>query len=365
MSVLILGTVAEPVDTFITWLNQKSADPELSRKVASFHANWGKQYGVRWDFAIFQSCLETGWFSFKGVVKKEQSNFAGIGATDDGSPGERFPTVEAGCKAQIQHLATYAGKAIPETELIGQRTKAVKSFIFGKATTWEELAGRWASDGSYWKKISAIAQEFNQWALDHSAKPKPIQPNSLAGKRVAIDVGHGSYAEDGGGWEPGAVNPPIREWDLNRIAAKECAEKLRSLGAEVDVFQYDPGSNKLSLKQKGTCSKGHDVFVSIHHNSFTNPNVQRSETLIHPNGTCEDEKLARSIEKRLVETCQIGDGGVKRQELAVLSTVPSSVKACCLTEAFFITGSLPEQADQLAKAEGDAIAQGIADYLAD
>jgi hypothetical protein len=163
MSVFILGTVAEPVEAFITWLSQKSADPALAKQVASFHAKWGKHYGVRWDFAIFQSCLETGWFTFKGDVKKAQNNFAGIGATGNGEPGESFPTIEIGCKAQIQHLATYAGKTIPDSELEAERTKSNKNWISGKAKTWEELAGRWAEDGSYWRKISAIVTEFSQW----------------------------------------------------------------------------------------------------------------------------------------------------------------------------------------------------------
>jgi N-acetylmuramoyl-L-alanine amidase len=359
MSVFILGTVAEPVEAFITWLSQKSADPALAKQVASFHAKWGKHYGVRWDFAIFQSCLETGWFTFKGDVKKAQNNFAGIGATGNGEPGESFPTIEIGCKAQIQHLATYAGKTIPDSELEAERTKSNKNWISGKAKTWEELAGRWAEDGSYWRKISAIVTEFSQW-YESYPQPKP----TLAGKSIAIDVGHGSYKDrDGSGWEPGAVELPVREWNLNVIAAKECAEKLRSLGATVDVFQYDPESPKLTLGEKGARSEEHDVFVSIHHNSSDNPNAQHSLTLIHTNGTAEDSKLAQSIEKQLVAVCKVGDGGVRRQNLGVLSTVPPSVKACCLTEGFFITGRLPEPPDQLAKAEGGAIAQGIADYL--
>jgi N-acetylmuramoyl-L-alanine amidase len=443
MNIEILGNVNQPVEAFIEWLNTKNVSDPWLKDIPGFHKKWGEKYNVRWDIALIQSCLETNYFKFTGDVDKDQNNFSGIGATGGGEKGERFSNIEAGCKAQIQHLATYAGKEIANDELVAQRTKDVKEIIFNKAHTWEELAGRWAADGSYWEKISSISDNFQNWYLVNSSRFENTTPektatwleinkdntgrtvviaykgdtplalitpaddkedfikalqrftgakscplvapvgkavpnlpeytedrkfnqqaeNLLNGKRIALDVGHGTYAEDGGGWECGAACGNIQEWELNRISAEECAKDLENLGASVSLFKNEQGSECLSLGQKGKRAIGHDVFVSIHHNSCDNSYVQRSESLVHMNGTVEDDKLANCIKKRIVERLQLNDRDVYSQQLGVLSTVPPTVKACCLTEGFFITGPLPENPEEMARKEGKAISQGIVDYL--
>ena len=92
-------------------------------------------------------------FQFRGTVKEEQNNFAGIGTTGNGVPGDSFASISAGVLGQIQHLASYAGTDIPIDELVAPRTKEVKNFILGKSTTWEGLAGSWATDEDYFEKL--------------------------------------------------------------------------------------------------------------------------------------------------------------------------------------------------------------------
>jgi hypothetical protein len=98
--------------------------------------------------AISQSILETGWFKFAGSsVKPEQNNYCGLGATGGGVPGAAFDSVEAGVRAQLQHLYAYGCKdALPvgEETIIDPRFKYVER---GIATYWEQLAGRWACPG--------------------------------------------------------------------------------------------------------------------------------------------------------------------------------------------------------------------------
>ena len=69
-----------------------------------YYKIYGEKYGVRWDLAIFQSCDETDFWKFGGDVKPNQNNYAGIGATGGGVPGESFPSMEEGIHAQIQIL---------------------------------------------------------------------------------------------------------------------------------------------------------------------------------------------------------------------------------------------------------------------
>ena len=47
---------------------------------------------------------ETGFLQFGGDVSVEQFNFAGIGTTGGGVPGNSYPDVRTGVRAQIQHL---------------------------------------------------------------------------------------------------------------------------------------------------------------------------------------------------------------------------------------------------------------------
>lgn len=64
--------------------------------------------GVRVEAAFCQAMKETGYLRFGGDVSITQFNFAGLGATGNGNPGESFLTVRLGVRAQIQHLKAYA-----------------------------------------------------------------------------------------------------------------------------------------------------------------------------------------------------------------------------------------------------------------
>ena len=64
--------------------------------------------GVKAEVAFCQAMLETGFLSYGGDVDISQHNFAGIGATGNGNPGNSFSTVREGVRAQVQHLKAYA-----------------------------------------------------------------------------------------------------------------------------------------------------------------------------------------------------------------------------------------------------------------
>jgi len=127
--------------------------PVKYQDIITYYKEHGETYRVRWDWAFAQACHETGIFVFGGDVKPEQNNFAGIGATGNGEPGDSFPTISDGVLGQIQHLASYAGVDIPIGELKAERTKKVKNYILGKSKTWEELAKSWATDPEYLDRL--------------------------------------------------------------------------------------------------------------------------------------------------------------------------------------------------------------------
>ena len=120
---------------------------EFDRNIAIAFFDKAPEYHMDPMMVISQSILETGWFKFVGSsVKPEQHNYSGLGATGGGNPGNVFETIEEGVTAQIQHLWAYSQTAeIPvDEDIVDQRFKYVSR---GIATTWEELAGKWACPG--------------------------------------------------------------------------------------------------------------------------------------------------------------------------------------------------------------------------
>lgn len=55
-----------------------------------------------------QTMKETGFLQYGGDASVEQFNFAGLGTTGGGVPGNSYPDVRTGIRAQIQHLKAYA-----------------------------------------------------------------------------------------------------------------------------------------------------------------------------------------------------------------------------------------------------------------
>lgn len=120
----------------------------------------GAAEGVRGDAAFCMACKETGFFKFRGDVKKDQNNFCGLGATGGGNPGHSFETQRLGVRANIQHLKAYGSTDPLVNECIDPRFKYVSR---GVAPTFEGLAGKWAVPGYNTKKYSNLeaAKEAN------------------------------------------------------------------------------------------------------------------------------------------------------------------------------------------------------------
>ncbi|MFO1098469.1 MAG: glucosaminidase domain-containing protein [Xanthobacteraceae bacterium] len=126
----------------------------------------GECLGVRWDYAFFQMLFETNYLLFTGGVRPEDNNFAGIGATVSGKPGEQFSSIEQGVLAHLQHLLMYAGVTIQDP--VAQRTRIVSEYVHKKLgqarpVTFSDLAKLWAEPGgnSYAAAIERTAKAFS------------------------------------------------------------------------------------------------------------------------------------------------------------------------------------------------------------
>lgn len=147
-------------------------------EIASLYISEGAAEGVRGDIAFCQALIETGIFTYGKDVKWDQNNFCGLGATGDGNPGNSFPTVQAGVRAHIQHLVSYATNK-EKTELANDcvDTRFAHGYR-GKAPKWEDLAGKWAKDSQYGVKIIA---KFKEMAST------PINDQYLAVSKIKVE----------------------------------------------------------------------------------------------------------------------------------------------------------------------------------
>ncbi len=180
-------------------------DPKY-RDIAKWYKQWGDTWRVRWDYAFFQMVIETNSLKYRrgdgrrGDVHEKQNNFAGIGATGGGVPGNRFPDVKTGVLAQIQHLVAYSGEKIvnpvaPRTEL-AQDSIVEQSRRLKRAVTYSDLARRWAADRKYGKTIDFVAEQF---FTNHCTGPATVAnagqekdtPSRAPEKRYAKPAGLG------------------------------------------------------------------------------------------------------------------------------------------------------------------------------
>jgi hypothetical protein len=141
------------------------------RGIAQLYKTHGETLGIRWDYAFFQMQLETNSLSFRrgggepGDVRAKQNNFAGIGATGGGVPGESFPDISTGVLAQMQHLLAYAGQRVESP--VAARTREVQADVISESLAlrrpvrFSDLTNRWAADRTYSRSLEAIANRFH------------------------------------------------------------------------------------------------------------------------------------------------------------------------------------------------------------
>jgi Mannosyl-glycoprotein endo-beta-N-acetylglucosaminidase len=166
----------------------RDLDPRF-RDIAGYYKLHGEALGVRWDYAFYQMLLETNYLSYKkdsgrqGDVGPRQNNFAGLGATGGGVPGDSFPDVSTGVLAQMQHLLAYSGERVAKP--LAQRTREKQDDIIAQSRTlrrpvrFDDLTNRWAKDRNYAKSIEWVAERYRSANCTQTGAPlKPAQDDA-------------------------------------------------------------------------------------------------------------------------------------------------------------------------------------------
>ncbi|WP_199241701.1 N-acetylmuramoyl-L-alanine amidase [Desulfosporosinus sp. Sb-LF] len=170
-----------------------------------------------------------------------------------------------------------------------------------------------------------------------------IPANALSGKTIMLDPGHG-------GPDTGAVGPNhTYEKDNNLAIALTLNDILKQAGAKVILTRNNdtsPASNyseeedlqaRMDLANKSTA----DLFISIHNDSYSSPDIQGTSTYyseVNPKQT-ESIQLANSIQSAVIDTVKTKSRGLKEAGFYVLrkATMPA-----ILLETAFISNPYEE-----------------------
>lgn len=179
-------------DRLMAFLRSRNPRPDPRfRDIARWYKHWGEAWRVRWDYAFFQMAIETNFLSYRqpngkmGDVDPKQNNFAGIGTTGGGVPGDSYPDVKTGVLAQIQHLVAYSGERLanpvaPRTQL-KQDDIIEASQRLNRTVRFSDLSKRWAVDPKYGSSIAWVAEQFRQ---QQCPNPNIAPPEEVAAKPV-------------------------------------------------------------------------------------------------------------------------------------------------------------------------------------
>ena len=188
----------------------------------------------------------------------------------------------------------------------------------------------------------------------------------IGGKIIVLDPGHG-------GSDPGAIGPtglqekqvtlPIAEY-LKSILEAKGAKVILTRTTDVDVYgPHASGVDELQARVNVANGNQADAFISIHINSFSNPNVGGIATYYF-DGSDQSKKLASSVQEQIAEHNGFnGDRGIQPGNLYVLrhSLMPS-----ILVELGFISN--PKEEGHLKESEtqkdfANELAKGLELYF--
>ena len=207
--------------------------------IANYYKQHGERLRIRWDYAFFQMIIETNFLKFatatrRGDVSPRQNNFAGIGTTGGGVPGDSFPDISTGVLAQMQHLVAYSGERVANPVATRTREKqdeiVQKSLALRRPPTFQDLAGRWAADRRYGRSIESIADRFRA-AHCGGREPDPV-PAVAEGTVARASVARpderrrtppdkrASQTEPGASAEAAAAGPQARRAEVPARAAE-------------------------------------------------------------------------------------------------------------------------------------------------
>lgn len=172
-----------------------------------------------------------------------------------------------------------------------------------------------------------------------NAAPFSLQKNSLKGKIIVVDPGHG-------GSDTGAIGPSrVAEKNVTLSIARDLRKLLSDEGAKVimtrtsdqDVaFDGITDIDELQARVDIANQANADLFISIHADAFSQY-ANGTATYFYPGS---NDSLAHSVQENMVSQLKLYDRGVQSSDYYVLknTTMPA-----ILTEVAFISNPKEEK----------------------
>ncbi|WP_372010269.1 N-acetylmuramoyl-L-alanine amidase [Paenibacillus chitinolyticus] len=179
--------------------------------------------------------------------------------------------------------------------------------------------------------------------------------NGTSRYKIVIDPGHG-------GKDPGAAGVSGKQEKAYTLAlSKKVFDQLRQDPAfDVVMTRTDDTFVELGDRAQIANELGADAFISIHGNTYKDPDVSGTETFYYAD---DSSALAHKVHEQLVKTTGFKDRGVKKEGWQVLR---DSKHPAVLLEVGYLTNpdnetDMLNEARQIRTAE--AIANGIKKYF--
>lgn len=208
---------------------------------------------------------------------------------------------------------------------------------------------------------SGLTRRYLIQQYDDSIRLK-LMSQSLVGKRITIDPGHG-------GVDPGAVGPTgLEEKEVVLDISLRLYELLDEAGADVVLTRDSdqrafPGTYRADLEQRAKFATEYDsdMFVSVHNNASVYTSARGIETLYNQRtvNSPQSKEFALILQEHLARDLNSRDRGIVDRNIEVLK--PDNFVAV-LTEILFITSpedekimKQPDFADRAAQSIFNAI----------
>lgn len=209
-------------------------------------------------------------------------------------------------------------------KIVGRGHKGDQFQVLSKEGQWYKI--------SYESKTAYVAGWIVEETNQESTATTPATSNSLKGKTIMIDAGHG-------GRDPGAVGRGgSYEKTLTLDTAYLLKSQLESQGAKVLMTRTSDHYISLTIRTFHSNRSNADAFISLHYNAAPLNVVARGINSYYYSS--KDKALADSLQSSIVSYTGLRDRGTKKGDFHVIR---ENNKPSVLLELGFLSDAREEQ----------------------
>ncbi|MCD5323687.1 MULTISPECIES: N-acetylmuramoyl-L-alanine amidase [Pontibacillus] len=230
--------------------------------------------------------------------------------------------------------------------IVGRGSKGQQFNVIGHENKWYEIS---------YNGGSAYVADWIVASRESTIEQLSDEEQSIAGKTVVIDAGHG-------GRDVGTIGHDGNyEKKLTLMTAQRLKERLELAGANVILTRSD--DSYIALNSRATKSNvlGADAFLSLHYNSFPqSPTVSGIGTYYYHN---QHKAFAEAVQNAMVKATGLHD---RQARFGDFHVIRENRQPALLLELGFLSNQQEEKyvhSKEFQNKVTNGIVQGIIDYL--